>query len=57
MIELTTLLIKKKYLQHQYKQQHKSLMKDKEKNYLKKITHLFMNEQFICEIVSKLIMR
>ncbi|XP_011498611.1 PREDICTED: protein phosphatase 1 regulatory subunit 42-like [Ceratosolen solmsi marchali] len=47
MVELTVKLIKRKYMQHQ---SHKSFLKDAEKNCLTKITHLFMNEQFICEI-------
>lgn len=49
MVKLNTSLVKKKCLQQQLS---KSLTKEMEKDHLKKITHLFMNEQWIDEIVS-----
>ncbi|XP_016840843.1 protein phosphatase 1 regulatory subunit 42-like isoform X1 [Nasonia vitripennis] len=47
MVKLNTSLVKKKCMQQQ---SSKSLTKEMEKDHLKKITHLFMNEQWIDEI-------
>lgn len=49
MVKLNVSLVKKKCLQQQ---SQKSLTREMEKSHLKKITHLFMNEQCIHEIVS-----
>ena len=53
MTKLNTSLVEKKCLQQQ---SHKSLIKEINKDHLKKITHLFMDDQGINEIVNKWIL-